>query len=73
MKTEELTAKILRDNPALERYKIAIAVSTRCDQLENGAESKLNINPKSIKPADLALMEIAQGLIVIEGFIDKEK
>jgi len=73
LKTEELTAKILQDNPKLDSYQIAIAISTRCDELENGAESKLNIDPKSIKPADLALMELAQGLIVIEGFIDIEK
>jgi len=73
MKTEELTAKILNDNPQLDSYQIAIAVSTRCDELENGAQSKLNIDPKSIKSADLALMEIAQGLVVIKGFIDIEK
>ena len=73
MKTEELTAKILQDNPLVDNYQLAIAVATRCDELENGAESKLNINPKSIKPADLALMEIAQGLVVIEGFVNLEK
>jgi len=73
MKTEELTAQILNDNPALDSYKIAIAVSTRCDELENGASSKLNIDPTTIKPADLALMEIAQGLVVIKGFETNEK
>jgi len=69
MKTEELTAKILQENPELDTYKIAIAMAARCDELENGAESKLNIDPKSIKAADLALMEIAQGLVVVEGFV----
>jgi len=73
IKTEELTAKILADNPAIDNYQVAIAVATRCDELENGAHSKLNIDPKSIKSADLALMEIAQGLVVIKGFIDIEK
>ena len=73
MKTEELTAQILANNPTLDNYKIAIAVATRCDQLENGAQSKLNIDPTSIKAADLALMEIAQGLIVIKGFENIEK
>jgi len=70
MKTEELTAKILQDNPTLDNYIIAIAVAARCDELENGATSKLNIDPNSIKAADLALMEIAQGLITIKGFTD---
>ena len=73
MRTEELTAKILNDNPNLDNYQIAIAVAKRCDELENGATSKLNIDPNSIKPADLALMEIAQGLIVIKGFVDIQK
>jgi len=70
MKTEELTAKILNDNPTIDNYKIALAVAARCDQLENGATSKLNIDPNSIKAADLALMEIAQGLVTIKGFTD---
>ena len=73
MKTEELTAKILNDNPGLDNYKIAIAVAARCDELENGASSKLNIDPTKIKPADLALMEIAQGLVVVKGFEANEK
>ena len=72
MKVEELTAKVLNDNPNMDRYQLAIAVATRCDQLENGATSKLNIDPNSIKSADLALMEIAEGLIVVKGFVDNE-
>ncbi len=70
MKIEELTAKILDDNQNLDRYQLAIAVAKRSDELLNGAKSKLNIDPKSIKAADLALMEMAQGLIVIKGFED---
>lgn len=73
MKTEELTAKILQDNPAMDNYQLAIAVAKRCDELLNGASSKLNIDPKKIKAADLALMEIAEGLIKVKGFVDIEK
>ena len=73
MKTEELTAKILIDNPNMDNYQLAIAVAKRSDELLNGASSKLNIDPKSIKAADLALMEIAEGLITIKGFVDTEK
>lgn len=68
MKIEELTAKILTENPNLDRYQLAIAVAARCDELENGAQSKLSVNTNSIKAADLALMEIAEGLVVIKGF-----
>jgi DNA-directed RNA polymerase subunit omega len=73
MRTEELTAKILKDNPNLDNYQIAVAVAQRCDELENGAVSKLNIDPKSVKSTDLALMEIAQGLVVIKGFVENTK
>ena len=73
MKVNELTAKILDENPNMDRYQLALAVAKRCDELENGATSKLNIDPNSIKSADLALMEIAEGLIVVKGFIDIEK
>lgn len=70
MQVEELTAKILNDNQNLDRYQLAIAVAKRSDEILNGSKSKLNIDPKSIKAADLALMEIAQGLIIIKGFED---
>ncbi len=73
MKIEELTAKVLNENPNMDNYQLAIAVSTRCDELLNGATSKLNIDPKTVKAADLALMEIAQGLIRVKGFVDLEK
>ena len=73
MKTNELTAKILTDNPGMDNYQLAIAVATRCDELENGAPSKLSVNTQSVKSADLALMEIAEGLVVIKGFTDIEK
>jgi len=73
MKTEELTAKILEENPNVDNYQLAIAIATRCDELENGAHSKLSVNTNKVKPADLALMEIAEGLIVVKGFVDLEK
>ena len=71
MKVEELTAKVLEDNPSLDRYQLAIAVAKRTDELLNGAASKLNV-PKNTKAADLALMEIAEGLVVVKGFVDIE-
>ena len=73
MKTEELTAKILNANPNMDNYQLAIAVAKRSDELLNGAVSRLSIDPKSIKAADLALMEIAEGLVTIKGFVDIER
>ncbi len=71
MRVEELTAKALK-NGDLDRYQLALAVSKRAQQLLNGAQSKLNVNIKKMKSADLALMEIAEGLISVKGFVDKE-
>jgi len=73
MKIEELTAKVLEKNPNLDRYQLALAVAKRADELLDGATSKLNIDPNSIKAADLALMEIAEGLVVVKGLKDIEK
>ena len=70
MKVEQLTAKVLEENPNMDRYQLALAVAKRADQLLNGSPSKLNIDPKSVKAADLALMEIAEGLVVVKGFVN---
>jgi DNA-directed RNA polymerase subunit omega len=68
MKVEELTAKILKNNPNLDNYKLAMAVAKRSDQLLDGAKTKLNVNQKVMKPADIALMEFAEGLLIIKDF-----
>jgi len=67
-KIEELTAKILAENPSVDRYQIAIAAAKRGDELSNGAVSKLNVDPNKVKTTDIALMEIAEGLVSIKGF-----
>lgn len=73
MKVEELTAKVLKNNPKMDRYQLALAVAKRCDELENGATSKLSISTHSMKSADLALMELAEGLVVVQGFVNDVK
>ncbi len=72
IKIEELTAKVLEANPDLDRYQLSIAVAKRADELVSGAVSKLSVSVKEIKPTDLALMEIAEGLVKVKGFIDKK-
>lgn len=73
MKIEELTAKILDNNPSMDNYQLAMAVAKRSDELLNGARSKLNVDPKVVKSTDLALMEIAEGLVTFKGFTDAKK
>ncbi len=70
MRLEEITAKALK-TANIDRYQLALAVAKRAEELHAGAPSKLNVNIKNIKPTDLALMEIAEGLVSIKGFIDK--
>jgi DNA-directed RNA polymerase subunit omega len=70
MRLEELTAKAL-ETANIDRYQLALAVAKRSDQLQNGATSKLNVDLKKMKHADVALMEIAEGFVTIKGFVDK--
>jgi len=71
MRTEELTAKAL-EIANIDPYQLAIAVAKRSEELLNGAKSKLNVDLKNMKAADLALMELAEGVVTIKGFVDKE-
>jgi len=66
MRLEELTAKALEVTGA-DRYQLDLAVAKRADQLQNGESSKLNVDPKTYKTADLALMEIDEGVVSIKG------
>lgn len=71
MRLEQLTAKAL-ETANIDRYQLAIAVAKRSEELLNGATTKLNIDVKKAKTADIALMEIAEGYITIKGFVDKD-
>ncbi len=71
MRLEELAAKALK-KANIDRYQLALAVAKRSQELDNGAHSLLNIDPKTMKSADLALMEIAEGAISVAGFIDNK-
>jgi DNA-directed RNA polymerase subunit omega len=70
MRLEQLTAKAL-ETANIDRYQLALAVAKRSEQLQNGAPTKLNVDLKKAKAADVALMEIAEGHITILGFVDK--
>jgi DNA-directed RNA polymerase subunit omega len=69
MRLEKLTSKAL-ETANIDRYQLAIAVAKRSEQLQSGASTKLNVDLKKMKAADVALMEIAEGHITIKGFID---
>ncbi len=71
MRLEERISRALRkvDN---DRYILAIAVGQRADELSRGAKPLLEQNTQHMKYTDIAIDEIASGLLVIEGLIDKE-
>ncbi|KFN40807.1 MAG: DNA-directed RNA polymerase subunit omega [Sulfuricurvum sp. MLSB] len=71
MRLEQLTAKAL-ETANIDRYQLALAVAKRSEELQNGAVSKLNVDVKKAKAADIALMEIAEGLITVKGFVDRD-
>jgi DNA-directed RNA polymerase subunit omega len=71
MRLEQLTAKAL-ETANIDRYQLAIAVAKRSEELLNGATTKLNVDVKKAKTADIALMEIAEGYITIKGFVDRD-
>jgi len=64
MRTEELTAQAL-ENVNYDKYLLANAVGKRAEAIANGASSVLNIDITSMKYADIALQEIAEGKIVV--------
>ena len=68
MRLEQLTAKAL-ETANIDRYQLAIAVAKRSEELLNGATTKLNVDVKKAKTADIALMEIAEGHISGKGFV----
>ena len=70
IRLEERISKALKqvDN---DRYILAIAVGQRADELSKGAQPLLEVNTQKMKYTDIAIDEIASGLLRIEGFVDK--
>ncbi|MDN5060112.1 DNA-directed RNA polymerase subunit omega [Aliarcobacter butzleri] len=71
IRLEERISKALKqvDN---DRYILAIAVGQRADELSKGAKPLLEQNTQKMKYTDIAIDEIATGLLKIEGLVDKK-
>lgn len=71
IRLEERISKALKfvDN---DRYVLAIAVGQRADELSRGAKPLLEVNTQKMKYTDIAIDEIASGLLTIEGFVDRK-
>ena len=72
MRTEKITAKALKyvDD---DRYKLALLVAKRAEQLANGAEPLVKVEKANSKFTDIALLEVAEGKVSIESFVDEEE
>ncbi|CAI8222160.1 MAG: DNA-directed RNA polymerase subunit omega [Arcobacter lacus] len=55
-----------------DRYILSIAVGQRADELSKGAKPLLTQNTQNMKYTDIAIDEIASGLLRIDGLVDKE-
>ncbi len=64
MRTEQLTAVAL-EKVNFDKYLLANAVGKRAEKIANGAESLLDFDTSSMKYADIALQEIAEGKITV--------
>lgn len=71
MRTEQITAKALKyvDD---DRYKLALLVAKRAEQLANGAEPLVKTDKTNSKFTDIALLEVAEGKVSIEAFIEED-
>ncbi|WP_457596611.1 DNA-directed RNA polymerase subunit omega [Hydrogenimonas sp.] len=66
MRLEKVAAKAL-EKANFNRYLLSAAVSKRANELANGAEPLVAMDPKKHKFSDIAITEIAEGLVKIEG------
>jgi DNA-directed RNA polymerase subunit omega len=53
-----------------DRYVLSVAVGQRADELSKGAKPLLTTNTLDMKYTDIAIEEIASGVLVVEGFKD---
>lgn len=71
MRLEQITAKAL-EHLGGDRYKLALVVAKRADQLSSGQEPLINVDKNRVKFADIAIMEVAEGKIKLDSLVDKE-
>ncbi|NLY03456.1 MAG: DNA-directed RNA polymerase subunit omega [Campylobacter sp.] len=72
MRPEDITAKALKRVNG-DRYKLSLMVAKRANQLHLGDDILVDVNKRDLKFADIALLEIAQGKVELDGIIETEK
>ena len=69
---EEVAAKAL-EKMNNDRYRLSLAVAKRAEQLANGATPLIDFDKNKIKLADIALYEIAESKITLEGLVETNR
>jgi DNA-directed RNA polymerase subunit omega len=71
MRLEERMSKAL-ERVNNDRYILSVAVGQRADELSKGAKPLLEKNTQNMKYTDIAIDEIASGLLIIESIVNKK-
>ena len=69
MRLEEILAEAL-EKTNNDRYILSVAVGQRADELSKGAKPLITENTLNMKYTDIAINEIASGVLKVDGFID---
>jgi DNA-directed RNA polymerase subunit omega len=65
MRIEQVNAKAL-ERVNYDRYLLSQAVSKRVNELLNGAKPLIDLPKKNMQLTEIAIMEIAEGLIKVK-------
>ncbi|CAD7289153.1 DNA-directed RNA polymerase subunit omega [Campylobacter majalis] len=71
MRTEQITARALKQ-VGDDRYKLSLVVAKRAEAIANGAEILVSIGTQKLKPADIALLEVAEGKIGLDAIVEEK-
>lgn len=69
MRLEKIISKALQ-NANDDSYVLSLMVSKRANELSEGAEPKIKVDKNKTKLTDIALMEIAEGHILLDKIIE---
>ncbi|ECP7642763.1 DNA-directed RNA polymerase subunit omega [Campylobacter jejuni] len=69
---EEVAAKAL-EKMGNDRYRLSLVVAKRAEQLANGATPLVDFDKNKNKLADIALYEIAETKITLEGLVETNR
>lgn len=70
MRSEEIITKALAQ-VGDDRYKLTLMVAKRAEQLASGAQPLIS-NTAKMKYSDIAIMEIAEGKITLDGISESK-